>query len=104
MKKIYLVFALILLIGIFIIINFSDSSRLEKFPLVEYKIPYEKYCQTSDDCVVNSCCHPMFTMNKYSAPDCTQLVACTLECSSVLDCQNWKPTCINNICGYEILN
>ncbi|MBU1202761.1 hypothetical protein KKH39_01830 [Patescibacteria group bacterium] len=55
------------------------------------------YCESDDDCVPATCCHPTRVVNKNYAPDCAA-VACTFSCEGPLDCGAGHPACENNKC------
>ncbi|MBR9706295.1 hypothetical protein GOV14_04620 [Candidatus Pacearchaeota archaeon] len=58
-------------------------------------------CNIDTDCVPDTCCHPESCVAKDLAPDCTSAF-CSLECSSVLDCEASSCSCVNNKC--EVIN
>lgn len=67
-----------------------------------FEVPGEKYCETDADCVPAACCHPDSCINIENAPDCSGII-CTMACISVLDCNQGKCVCKDNICSVKII-
>ena len=61
------------------------------------------FCQTDDDCVPATCCHPEACINKDYQPDCKGIV-CTMECRpNTMDCGQGRCVCLDNTCQVEWL-
>ena len=61
------------------------------------------YCQTDNDCVPATCCHPDACINKNYQPDCKGIV-CTMDCRpGTMDCGQGKCVCVDNTCQVEWL-
>jgi len=61
-------------------------------------IDERKSCNTADDCVAASCCHPDEVVNNEYAPECDG-VACTTVCAGPLDCGCGEIVCEDSQCG-----
>ena len=60
-------------------------------------LPKQEECQTSSDCVKNSCCHATGCVPKYAQPYCEGIM-CTQECAAAsLDCGG-SCECIEGSC------
>jgi putative hemolysin len=60
-------------------------------------------CNTDDDCVPSSCCHPTSCISKQNTPVCEGRI-CTMNCApGTLDCGQGSCKCTNNKCG-AVLN
>lgn len=61
-------------------------------------VPSEMYCETAQDCVAATCCHPTDAVNSAYGPDCTATI-CTASCEpETLDCGQGHIACVQNTC------
>lgn len=59
----------------------------------------KKYCETNEDCMPASCCHPNDAVNKANALNC-QGIMCTQECRpGTIDCNQGEVICKGKQCG-----
>lgn len=73
------------------------NTKCEQGRCIGITEPELKECETAQDCVPNSCCHPTSCVPRYAEPNCAA-VSCTANCEpGTLDCGG-SCGCVNNKC------
>ena len=66
--------------------------------MLDYQVNESRFhCETSEDCVPESCCHAEMCVNKRFQPDCFN-VSCSMSCESILDCNQGECACFGGEC------
>jgi len=88
--------AVIFIAGYLIIENHSDKEDENDGEIIVNGT--QGTCNSNEDCVPASCCHPSSCTSKTQAPDCSNATCSQVCAPGTLDCGQGACECVNSRC------